>query len=226
MGNSWARMQRRDRAGRGEIGSSGAVFQRADDGIRTRDPHLGKKRALGRFTVVRLCSLLQVSRGEVSAWSPTDADERGRTRCVWCKSWCKSSTGPAPWSSWQDTSPLSRSSASPTSRAVCASRTGSPGSWLPRRRDLPDLADPGRVNIFERWESQAALETFRSSGLTRNSARRRSRCPFRSTTSPTCGPCSGRRQSELAARSHARPMRSAPRCGHNEKDHHVRKENP
>jgi quinol monooxygenase YgiN len=27
-----------------------------------------------------------------------------------------------------------------------------------------DLVDPGRVNIFERWESQAALEAFRSSG--------------------------------------------------------------
>jgi quinol monooxygenase YgiN len=27
-----------------------------------------------------------------------------------------------------------------------------------------DLVDPGRVNIFERWESQAALETSRSSG--------------------------------------------------------------
>jgi quinol monooxygenase YgiN len=27
-----------------------------------------------------------------------------------------------------------------------------------------DLVDPGRVNIFERWESQVALETFRSSG--------------------------------------------------------------
>src|SRR2546425_3227427 len=27
-----------------------------------------------------------------------------------------------------------------------------------------DLVDPGRVNIFERWESQAVLETFRSSG--------------------------------------------------------------
>jgi quinol monooxygenase YgiN len=50
-----------------------------------------------------------------------------------------------------------------------------------------DLVDPGRVNIFERWESQAALETFRSSGPDRNSARRGSR-PFRSTTPPTCGP--------------------------------------
>lgn len=27
-----------------------------------------------------------------------------------------------------------------------------------------DLVDPGRVNIFERWESQAAVEAFRSTG--------------------------------------------------------------
>src|SRR5688572_28967411 len=27
-----------------------------------------------------------------------------------------------------------------------------------------DLIDPGRVNIYERWESQAAVETFRGSG--------------------------------------------------------------
>ena len=27
-----------------------------------------------------------------------------------------------------------------------------------------DLVDPGRINIFERWESQATLETFRGSG--------------------------------------------------------------
>ena len=27
-----------------------------------------------------------------------------------------------------------------------------------------DLIDPGRVNVFERWESQAAVEAFRSSG--------------------------------------------------------------
>jgi quinol monooxygenase YgiN len=27
-----------------------------------------------------------------------------------------------------------------------------------------DLIGPGRVNIFERWESQAAVETFRGSG--------------------------------------------------------------
>ena len=27
-----------------------------------------------------------------------------------------------------------------------------------------DLLDPGRINIFERWESQVAVQTFRSSG--------------------------------------------------------------
>jgi quinol monooxygenase YgiN len=27
-----------------------------------------------------------------------------------------------------------------------------------------DLVDPGRVNIFERWESQAAVEAFRGDG--------------------------------------------------------------
>ena len=27
-----------------------------------------------------------------------------------------------------------------------------------------DLADTGRINIFERWESQASVEHFRSSG--------------------------------------------------------------
>lgn len=27
-----------------------------------------------------------------------------------------------------------------------------------------DLLDPGRVNLFERWESQAAVETFRRRG--------------------------------------------------------------
>ena len=27
-----------------------------------------------------------------------------------------------------------------------------------------DLIDPGRINIFERWETQAAVDAFRSSG--------------------------------------------------------------
>ena len=28
----------------------------------------------------------------------------------------------------------------------------------------PDLLDPGRIDIFERWETQAAVEAFRGSG--------------------------------------------------------------
>ncbi|MFD6058340.1 antibiotic biosynthesis monooxygenase [Rhodococcus wratislaviensis] len=27
-----------------------------------------------------------------------------------------------------------------------------------------DLIDPGRINVFERWESHAAVETFRGNG--------------------------------------------------------------
>jgi hypothetical protein len=37
--------------------------------------------------------------------------------------------------------------------------------WLSRFRDLRRSASSrGRINIVERWESQAARETFRSSG--------------------------------------------------------------
>ena len=31
-----------------------------------------------------------------------------------------------------------------------------------------DLLDPGRVNLFERWESQAVVETFRRSAPRNN----------------------------------------------------------
>src|SRR5437870_9451546 len=64
-----------------------------------------------------------------------------------------------------------------------------------------DLVDPGRVNIFERRESQAALETFRSSGPDTEQRRRCSRCPFTSTLSPTCGPCSARGRNEASGRA-------------------------
>ena len=33
-----------------------------------------------------------------------------------------------------------------------------------------DLVDPGRINVFERWESQAAVEVFRGSGPTEDQA--------------------------------------------------------
>jgi quinol monooxygenase YgiN len=39
-----------------------------------------------------------------------------------------------------------------------------------------DLLDPGRVNLFERWESQAAVETFRRSAPATSTARQCSRC--------------------------------------------------
>ena len=51
------------------------------------------------------------------------------------------------------------------------------------------------------------------------------------TPRPAVGPggqgvCSGRRQSELAARSHARPMSSAPRCGQTRKTTTRERTNP
>jgi quinol monooxygenase YgiN len=37
-----------------------------------------------------------------------------------------------------------------------------------------DLLDPGRVNLFERWESQAAVKAFRSSARRKQGAAMRS----------------------------------------------------
>ncbi|MGH3453339.1 MAG: putative quinol monooxygenase [Nocardioidaceae bacterium] len=42
--------------------------------------------------------------------------------------------------------------------------TGTRGSRLPRFHHHRRPDRPGRVNIFERWESQAAVEAFRGSG--------------------------------------------------------------
>jgi quinol monooxygenase YgiN len=39
-----------------------------------------------------------------------------------------------------------------------------------------DLLDPGRVNLFERWESQEAVKTFRSRAPATRNARQCSRC--------------------------------------------------
>ncbi len=55
-----------------------------------------------------------------------------------------------------------------------------------------DLVDPGRINVFERWESQAAVETFRGSGPSDEQDAEMLSRRLPSTTSPTCGPVRGR----------------------------------
>src|SRR5919201_3131105 len=63
------------------------------------------------------------------------------------------------------------------------------GGWVDRVVGLEgvrseiDLVDPGRVNIFERWESQSAVDAFRSSGPDDEQRPATRRCPWRSMTS-------------------------------------------
>ena len=61
--------------------------------------------------------------------------------------------------------PSSPPSARPTSRAAGASsgRPGRPPGCLDFAISA-DLIDPRRVDIFERWESQEAVDAFRGSG--------------------------------------------------------------
>jgi hypothetical protein len=75
-------------------------------------------------------------------------------------------------------------------------RTGSPGSWLSRFRDLGRSARPGAASTS--WSARSRKRPARPSAaaaLIRNSARRCSR--WRRSTSPTCGPCSENAQHEL-----------------------------
>ena len=80
-----------------------------------------------------------------------------------------------------------------------------------------DLVDPGRVNIFERWQSQAALETFRSSDP--DTERR----PTMLTVSvqeydiADVRAVFGEGVEQSAGRTLLRPMRSAPRSGRTER---------
>ena len=72
-----------------------------------------------------------------------------------------------------------------------------------------DLIDPGRVNIFERWESQAAVETFRSSGPSDDqSAAMLSASVAEYDIAGVRSLYSGKTQHEPAARTVPRPMRS------------------
>jgi hypothetical protein len=63
-----------------------------------------------------------------------------------------------------------------SSLAACMRcRKGLPSRWLPRLAMTADLLDPGRVNLFERWETQASVESFRRSApRTRQGAATRS----------------------------------------------------
>jgi quinol monooxygenase YgiN len=64
-----------------------------------------------------------------------------------------------------------------------------------------DLLDPGRVNLFERWESQAAVETFRSSGPSNKQRAAMLSASVAEYDMPTCGPCSKKPVREPAART-------------------------
>jgi quinol monooxygenase YgiN len=67
-----------------------------------------------------------------------------------------------------------------------------------------DLLDSGRINLFERWESQAAVDTFRSSG-----PRRRTSTAMLSASVAEYGIAGAR--SLLGKAQHGRAPRSAPR---------------
>ena len=77
-----------------------------------------------------------------------------------------------------------------------------------------DLVDPGRVNIFERWESQAALETFRSSGPDTEQRPAMLTVSVQEYDIADVRAVFGDRvRNESAGRTLLRPMRSAPRSG-------------
>ena len=76
-----------------------------------------------------------------------------------------------------------------------------------------NLVDPDRVNIFERWESQAALETFRSSGPDTEQRPEMLTVSVQEYVIADVRPVFGRVRNESAGRTLLRPMRSAPRSG-------------
>jgi quinol monooxygenase YgiN len=53
-----------------------------------------------------------------------------------------------------------------------------------------DLLDPGRVDVFERWESQAAVKTFRSSGPSNKQRAAMLSVSVVEYDIAECGPCS------------------------------------
>jgi quinol monooxygenase YgiN len=77
-----------------------------------------------------------------------------------------------------------------------------------------DLVDPGRVNIFERWESRAALKTFRGSGPDTEQRPAMLTVSVQEYDIADVRAVFGDRvRNESAGRTRLRPMRSAPRSG-------------
>src|SRR2546430_10269161 len=76
-----------------------------------------------------------------------------------------------------------------------------------------DLVDPGRVNIFERRESQAALETFRSSGHDTEQRRAMLTVSVQRYDIADVRAVFGEGVEYSAGRAPLRRMRSAPRSG-------------
>jgi quinol monooxygenase YgiN len=76
-----------------------------------------------------------------------------------------------------------------------------------------DLIDPGRVNLFERWESQAAVKNFRSSAPSNKQRAAMLSTSVAEYDIADARPCSGNAQHEPAARTVPRPMRSVRRSG-------------
>ena len=88
-----------------------------------------------------------------------------------------------------------------------------------------DLIDPGRVNIFERWESQAAVEAFRGSGPSDEQGAAMRSASVAEYDIADVRPLFGK-DAAVNLQHGATLDRSdtAPRCGHNETDHHEGKD--
>ena len=70
-----------------------------------------------------------------------------------------------------------------------------------------DLIDPGRVNLFERWESQAAVEAFRRAAPATGKARQMLSASVAEYDIADVRPLFGKAQHEPVARTTTKPTR-------------------
>jgi quinol monooxygenase YgiN len=73
-----------------------------------------------------------------------------------------------------------------------------------------DLVDPGRINVFERWESQAAVETFRGSGPSDEQDAEMLSASVAEYDVADVRPCPGETQREIAVRHRPRWSKMEP----------------